>query len=148
MYSFEVRPERRADFAEWAHTRGVPFWLSRTGLISYRTFRVHAGSATSLAMAEFESAEALDQMLDTSEWASVLADFQSYVCDVHSWVLARVRPEISRSGRRDPERRPARAIDLGRAHPSVHPCSSGRPRAVDARPAGSRSGAALSATHG
>jgi len=38
-------------------------------------------------MAEFESAEALGQMLDTSEWASVLADFQSYVCDVHSWML-------------------------------------------------------------
>ena len=39
-------------------------------------------------MAEFDSAEALGQMFDTSEWAAVLADFQSHVSDIHSWVLS------------------------------------------------------------
>ena len=48
MYTFSPRPERGADFVEWARARGVPFWLSRPGLRAYRTYRVHAGSGTSL----------------------------------------------------------------------------------------------------
>jgi hypothetical protein len=50
--------------------------------------RVQSGAGTNLAMAEFDSAEALGQMCDTSEWAAVLADFQSHVSDIHSWVLS------------------------------------------------------------
>jgi hypothetical protein len=87
MYAFEVRPELRPGFAEWARTKGVLFWLSRRGLLSYRTYRVHAGSGASLALAEFESGEALGRVLDSSEWATLLTEFQSYITDPHSWVL-------------------------------------------------------------
>lgn len=86
-YSFAVLTDRRAEFAEWARTTGVPFWMNRAGLLSYRTYRVQSGSGTSLALAEFESAEALGRVFDSTEWATILSDFQSFVSDLHSWVL-------------------------------------------------------------
>lgn len=87
MYAFGVRPERSADFAEWARTTGVPFWLSRDGLVSYRTYRVQAGRGASLGVVEFDTAEALGRMLDSTEWAKILGEFQSYVTELESWVL-------------------------------------------------------------
>ena len=87
MYTFGLQPDRRAEFVEWARTTGVPFWLSRPGLLTYRTYRVHAGSGASVALAEFDSGEALGRMLDSPEWAKILTEFQSYVTDLHSWVL-------------------------------------------------------------
>jgi hypothetical protein len=87
MYVFSVHSERRAELAEWARTKGVPFWLSRPGLLSYRTYRVHAGRGATVALAEFDSGEALGRVLDSPEWATILGEFQSYVTDLHSWVL-------------------------------------------------------------
>jgi hypothetical protein len=68
LYSFDVPPERRTAFAEWARASGLPFWLSRPGLLSYRTYRVNAGSAASLSVAEFESGETLGRRLDSQDW--------------------------------------------------------------------------------
>ena len=87
MYTFGLQPDRRAEFVEWARTTGVPFWLSRPGLLTYRTYRVHAGTGASVALAEFDSGEALGRVLDSPEWASILAEFQAYVTDLHFWVL-------------------------------------------------------------
>jgi hypothetical protein len=87
VYTFTPLADRRAEFVEWARSTGVPFWLSRPGLVSYRTYRVHAGSQASVALAEFEGGEALGRVLDSQEWAKILSDFQSYVTDLQSWVL-------------------------------------------------------------
>ena len=87
MYAYELRQERRAEFMDWARKTGLPFWLSRPGLLSYRTYRVHAGNATSMALAEFASAEDVGRMLDSPEWVTVLGEFQSYISDMRSWVL-------------------------------------------------------------
>lgn len=87
VYVFDVQPDRRTELAEWARTSGVPFWLSRPGLLSYRTYRVQAGSGTSMALAEFESGEALGRVLDSPEWAKILGEFQSCVSRMRSWVL-------------------------------------------------------------
>lgn len=87
MYAFGIQSERRAEFVEWARTTGVPFWMSRPGLVSYRTYRVHAGRGASVGLAEFDNAEALGRMLDSPEWAKILDEFQSYVTELQSWVL-------------------------------------------------------------
>jgi len=84
LYSFDVPPERRTAFAEWARASGLPFWLSRPGLLSYRTYRVNAGSAASLSAAEFESSEALGRMLDSQDWVNILAEFHSYTANFHA----------------------------------------------------------------
>ena len=59
MYAFGLQPDRRAEFVEWARTTGVPFWLTRPGLRTYRTYRVFAGSRASVALAELDSGEVL-----------------------------------------------------------------------------------------
>jgi hypothetical protein len=87
MYLFDVQPERHAEFVAWARDRGVPFWLSRQGLLSYRTYRVQSGAGLSIGMAEFESQEALDRVLNSSTWSEILAEFQSCVNNLAFWVL-------------------------------------------------------------
>ena len=87
LYSFDVRPERRTELAEWVRASGLPFWLSRLGLLSYRTYRVNAGSAASLSAAEFESGEALGRMLDSQAWIDTLAEFHSFTANFHAWIL-------------------------------------------------------------
>ena len=87
LYSFDVTPERRSAFAEWVRTSGLPFWLSRPGLLHYRSYRVNAGSAASLATAEFENSEALGRMLDSQDWVNILGEFRSYTANFQSWIL-------------------------------------------------------------
>ena len=87
MYTYRVRPEQRAEFVTWARGAGIPFWLSRPGLLSYRTYRVHAGNGVGIGLAEFESGEALGRMLDSPEWAKIADEFYSYVTETQSWVL-------------------------------------------------------------
>jgi len=40
-----------------------------------------------VALAEFDSTEALGRVLDSAEWTKILIEFQSYVTGLQSWVL-------------------------------------------------------------
>ena len=121
MYAFGLQPDRRAEFVEWARTTGVPFWLTRPGLRTYRTYGVCPGSGASVA-GRARQRRSPGSVLDSPEWAKILSEFQSYVTDLPSWVLG----AVATGG--DPPRPTPQGLGEARERETVAPTAATRRR--------------------